>query len=124
MKTYLAHLLRIANPLPAETLQLYLAVSKQAIGAVLVVERAKEHILVYYVSHALSGAEVSYLLVEKFAYILVMASQKLRPYFEANKLAVLTDQPLKNALQRLDASGSLLKWAAKLSQYDLVFEAW
>ena len=91
--------------------------------AVLVVERAMEQILVYYVSHALAGAEVSHPLIEKFAYMLVMASRKLRPYFEVHKVAVLTDQPLKNVLERFNASERLLKWAVKLSQYDLAFEA-
>jgi len=63
----------------------------------------------YYVSHALAGAEVNYPLKEKFAYALVMASWKVRPYFEAHKILVLTDQPLNNILQRLDASRWLLK---------------
>jgi len=46
---------------------------------------------VYYVSHALAGAEVNYHFIEKFAYTLVMASRKLRLYFEAHKNLVLTD---------------------------------
>jgi len=89
---------------------------------VLVVERAKEHIPVYYVSHALGGTEVNYPRIEKFAYTLVMASRILRPYFEAYRVTILTDQPLKNVLQRLDASSWLLKGEVELSRYDLVFE--
>ena len=50
----------------------------------------------YYVSHVLAGIEMNYLLIEKFAYALVMASRKLRPYFKAHKILVLTDQPLRN----------------------------
>jgi len=46
---------------------------------------------VYYVSHVLAGIEMNYLLIEKFAYALVMASRKLRPSFEAYKIVVLTD---------------------------------
>ena len=61
--------------------------------------------MVYYVSHALAGVETNYPPIEKFAYMLVMASRKLQPYFEAHKVTVLTDPPLKNVLQRLDASG-------------------
>jgi len=57
-----------------ETLLLYLAVSEQAISAVLVANRAKEQISIYYVSHALTGAETNDPLVEKLAYTLVMAS--------------------------------------------------
>jgi len=37
---------------------------------------------------------------------------------------VLTVDPLKNILQRLDASRWLVKWAVKLSHYDWFFEPW
>jgi len=77
-------------------LVIYLAISEHAVSAVIILERAKEQIPVYYVSHALAGAEVNYPLSKKFAYALVMASRKLRPYFEAPKILVLTNQPLKN----------------------------
>ena len=81
-----------------EVLVLYLAVSGHVVSAVFIVERAKEQISVNYVSQALAGAEVNYPLIEKFAFALVMASQKLRPYFEVHKIVVLTDQPLKSVL--------------------------
>ena len=42
LKTYLAHLPKIASPLPRETLLPYLDISKQAISMVLLVQRAKE----------------------------------------------------------------------------------
>jgi len=51
-----------------------------------------------------------------------MASRKLRPYFEAYKILVLTDEPLGNVPHKLDASGQLLKWVVELSRYDLAFE--
>jgi len=56
LKTYLAQLPKIASPLLGETLVIYLAISEHAISAVLLVERAKEQVLVYYMSHALAGA--------------------------------------------------------------------
>jgi len=89
---------KIASPIEGEVLVLYLAVSDHAVAAVLVVERAKEQIPVHYVSHTLAGAEVNYPFIEKFAYAVVMASRKLRPYFEAHKILVLTAQPLMNIL--------------------------
>ena len=67
---------------------------------------------------------MNYPLIDKFAYALVMASRMLRPYFEAHKILVLTNQPLKNVLQKLDASGRLLKWVVELFRYDLAFEPW
>jgi len=122
LKTYLAQLPKITSPTEGEVLVLYLAVSEHAVSAVLLAECAREQIPLYYVSHALAGAEMNYPLIEKFAYTLIMVSQKLRPYFEAHKILVLTDQPLWNILQKLDASGRLLKWAVELSCYDLAFE--
>ena len=103
---------------------LYLAVSEHAVSAILVSERAKEQIPVHYVSRALAGAEMNYLLIEKFAYALVMASRKLRSYFEAHNILVLTGQPLTNVLRKLDASRRPLKWAMELSRYNLAFEPW
>ena len=67
---------------------------------------------------------MNYSLLEKLTYALVMASRKLRPYFEAHKIVVLTDQPLRNVLQKLDALGRLLKWPVELSRDDLAFEPW
>jgi len=77
---------KIASPMEGEILVLYFAILEHAVSAVLVVEREKEQIPIYYVSHALAGAEVNYPLTEKFADALVMASRKLRPYFEAHKI--------------------------------------
>jgi len=68
-----------------EILVPYLAVSEHAVRVVLVVERAKDQIPVYYVSHVLAWAAVNYPLIEKFMYALVMAGRKLRPYFEAQR---------------------------------------
>ena len=74
LKTYLVQLPKIATPLEGEVLALYLAVLEHTVSAILVAKRAKERIPVYCISHALAGAEVNCLLIEKFAYALVMAS--------------------------------------------------
>ena len=66
LKIYLAHLPKIASPLPGEKLLLYLVISKHAISVVLVVERNKEQVPVYYVSYALAGARINYPFIEKF----------------------------------------------------------
>ena len=92
---YPAHLPKIANLFPSEMLLLYLALLEEAVSMVLVVKRAKEQISVYYVRPALAGAEANDPIIKMFAYTLVMASWRLRPNFEAHKVVVLTDQPLK-----------------------------
>ncbi|XP_022877058.1 uncharacterized protein LOC111395308 [Olea europaea var. sylvestris] len=52
-----------------------------------------------------------------------MASRKLRPYFQAHTIHMLTNFPLRQVLQKPDASGRLLKWAVELSKFDLMFKA-
>ena len=77
LKTYLAQLPKIASPLAGETLLIYPAILEHAVSAALIVKQAKEQLAVYYVSHALLGAEANYPIIEKFAYALVMTSWKL-----------------------------------------------
>ncbi|XP_052206772.1 uncharacterized protein LOC127811099 [Diospyros lotus] len=51
-----------------------------------------------------------------------MEARKLRPYFQAHAVTVLTDQPLRQILQRPECSGRLTKWVVELSKYDISLE--
>ncbi|XP_074374210.1 uncharacterized protein LOC141714597 [Apium graveolens] len=112
----------LAKPSPEDTLYLYLAVSEQAVSAVLVKEEQKLQKPVYYVSKVLHGAELNYSTTEKFTLALITASRKLRPYFQAHKIEVLTDQPLRNILHSPKASGRLIKWAIELGEFDIKYK--
>jgi len=105
LKEYLGQLSCMVSPNLKELLLLYLAVFGCAISAVLVAESSRQQHPVYYVSHVLTGPKSRYLLVEKFAYALLIASQKLRPYFESHPTTVLTDQPLRSTLEKYRSSG-------------------
>ena len=98
-----------------EVLFLYLAASDLAVAAVLVREENNKQLPVYYVSKALSDTEARYMNAEKLAYSLVIAARKLRAYFEAHPIKVLTDSPLKKILHKPDVSGRLLKWSIEIS---------
>ena len=50
---------------------------------------------------------------------MIIASRKLRPYFQAHTILVITDQPLRKAIGRPDAAGSMVQWAVELSQFDV-----
>ena len=50
------------------------------------------------------------------------AAQKLRPYFQAHPIVVLTDQPLRNILHKPDLTGRMLQWAIELSEYGIEFQ--
>ena len=77
----------------------------------------------YYVSKAFSDTEARYINAKKLVYSLVIATRKLRAYFEAHPIKVLTDSPLKKILHKPDVSGRLLRWSIEISGYDISFEA-
>ena len=111
----------LSKPVEKETLFIYLAVTEYAASVVLVREEDHTQKTVYYVSKRLVGAELRYPPIEKLAYCLILASRKLRPYFQAHPIVVLTDQPLRQVLQKLEAAGRLLKWAVKLGQFNISY---
>ncbi|XP_077223343.1 uncharacterized protein LOC143856947 [Tasmannia lanceolata] len=119
MKLYLATPPLISKPEPGEELMLYLSVSSVALGAVLIREYQNQQKPIYYVSKVLHEAETKYKKAEKLAYALIIAAKKLRPYFQAHTIRVMTDQPLRQILHRLDTSGRLVRWAVKLSEFDI-----
>jgi len=63
----------------------------------------------------LSGSKIYYSEIEKIAYAVLTATRKLKHYFQAHKIRVPTNHPLKEVLQSCISSGRLGKWAAELS---------
>ena len=59
--------------------------------------------------------------MEKLAFALVTAAQKLKPYFQAHTIIVLTDQPLKRAMSSPEAVGRMALWAIKLNEFDIQY---
>ncbi|KAH9802826.1 Ribonuclease H [Citrus sinensis] len=121
LKEYLALAPLLSTPREGDQLLLYLAISKRATSSVLVREEEGKQHPVYYTSKALVDAETRYPLMEKWALALITAARKLRPYFQAHQIVVLTDQPLRQVLQKPDASGRLVKWSVELSEFDLSY---
>ena len=101
---------------------LYLAVTEYAISGALVREENKVQWPVYYINKRLVDAEMRYPEMEKLALALVIATRKLRPYFHSHPVWVLTNYPLRQVLQKLDALGRLLKWAIELSQFEIEYQ--
>ena len=59
--------------------------------------------------------------MEKLAFALVTATRKLKPYFQAHTIIVLTDQPLKRAMSSPEAVGRMALWAIELSEFDIQY---
>ena len=92
--------------------------TSHAVSSALIREERKVQKLVYYTSKALRGAKGRYSLIEKLTFALTMASKKLRHYFQAHIINVMTDHPLKKAMNKLEAAGLLIQWVVELSEFD------
>jgi hypothetical protein len=64
---------------------------------------------IYYFSQTLYNVETRYLKVKKLAFTLVNTSKKLKPYFQAHQVIVLTDQVMRLILYKLKISGHLVR---------------
>ncbi|RVX19371.1 Retrovirus-related Pol polyprotein from transposon 297 [Vitis vinifera] len=118
IKRYLSQPPILSSPQPGERLYMYLAVTDWAVSAVLLRSLSpREQRPVYFISKALADAETRYSRMEQTDLALRTATQKLRPYFQAHPITVLTNQPLKNVLHKPDITGRMLRWAIELSEY-------
>nr|AAK92584.1 Putative retroelement [Oryza sativa Japonica Group] len=123
LKQYLQSPPALISPAPGSELLLYLAASPVAVNAALVQETDSGQKPVYFVSEALQGAKTRYIEMEKLAYALVMASRKLKYYFQAHKVIVPSQYPLGEILWGKEVTSRLSKWGAELSPFDLHFVA-
>ena len=55
------------------------------------------------------------------AFALVTAARKLKPYFQAHTIIVLTDLPLKRAMSSPEATGRMALWEFELSEFDVQY---
>jgi hypothetical protein len=76
---------------------------------------------IYYINEVLHVAKTRYLKVHKLLYAVLIASRKLRNYFQAHKLSVVTSYPLRAVLHNSNATGNIAKWAAELTEFELDF---
>jgi hypothetical protein len=85
-------------------------------------KKTSHQVPIYFVSEALAGSKKYYLKMEKICYDVVMSARKLRHYFEAHRVRVLTNQPLNNIFRNRDSSGRIGKWVMELSELVIDFE--
>ncbi|KAD6454323.1 hypothetical protein E3N88_09029 [Mikania micrantha] len=121
MKAYIAELPPLTAPRAGEDLLLYLAVGDEAISSVLISEHQGRQEPVYFVSKVLKEAELKYPPLEKAVLTIVHTARRLRRYFQAYPIRVMTNQPLKDILAKPENSGRLAKWAVELGEHGLTY---
>ena len=123
IKQYLAELPILISPDIDETLFVYLVVSDTAISATLFKENEDgKQRPVFFVSKSLADVETRYSHLEQAALALRIAAKKLRPYFQAHPIVVLTDLPLRSTIHKPDLSGRMARWAVELSEYGIKYK--
>ena len=105
LQRYLSNPPLLSSSKEGEELFLYLAVFATAVSATLIQEESRIQRPLYYVNQAFQGVEVKYPRIEKITFALIVASRKLRLYFQANPIFVMTDQPIKKTKNKPEAVG-------------------
>jgi ribonuclease HI len=99
------------------------AASHSAVSAALVQEKLegqiKKQAPVYFVSEVLSLSKKNYTELEKVLYVVLMASRKLRHYFQAYHIIVPSSQPLKDIMRNREATRRIGKWATELNEFSI-----
>jgi hypothetical protein len=95
------------------SLLLYVTASHAAVSAALVQEKqdgqARKQMPVYFVFEVLSASKKKYIELDKVLYAVLMASRKLRHYFQAYHIIVPSSQLLKDIMRNREAIGRVRK---------------
>ena len=123
IKQYLPEPLILMSPRHGETLYLYFAASNIAVSAALFKECGDAKLRpVFFVRKSLADAETRYTPLELATLALRTAARKLRPYFQAHPIIMLTDLPLRSTIHKPDMSGRMARWAMELSEYGIQYK--
>jgi hypothetical protein len=74
---------------------------------------------VYFVSEVLRESKKNYTELEKVLYAILMASRKLRRYFQTYHIIVPSSQPLKDIMRNREATGRVGKWVVELNEFTI-----
>ena len=124
LKRLLTSAIVMAHPEVNKPYRLHTDASDYAIGAILcqVDDQGVERV-VQYISHQLNPIQRRWATIEKEAYAVVYALQKLRPYLLGADFVVYTDhKPLKSLFTKQMNNTKIQRWAVLLAEYGAKIE--
>ena len=57
---------------------------------------------------------MNYLRLQKITFALVVASRKLRHYFQIHLIVIMINQPIRKTMNKIDAAGLFIQWVIEL----------
>jgi hypothetical protein len=127
LKNMIKSPLILTAPTPEEPMLLYISATTQVVSAALVVEREepgrsqKVQRPVYFVSEVLSNSKTRNSQMQKLVYAILMTKHKLRHYFDAHPIAVVSKDPLREVIQNPEAEGRIAKWVLELMGQNITY---
>ena len=110
IKQYLTEPLILTSPGVRDTLYLYLVVSEVSVSVDLFKEdENRKQRPIFFISKSQAEVETPYSRIEQTALALRVASKKLRLYFQAHPIVVLTNLPLRNTIHKPDLSRRMVR---------------
>jgi hypothetical protein len=117
----------LTTPTPEEPILLYISATTQVVSAAVVAEREepgrsqKVQRPVYFVSEVLSDSKMCYSQMQKLVYAILMTKRKLRHYFDAHPITVVSKYLLGEVIQNPEAEGRIAKWALELMGQNITY---
>ena len=103
-----------------DTLYLYPELSEASVSVALFKEdKNRKQRPIFFMRKSLSEVETWYTRLEQAALALCVAAKKVRPYFQAHPIVVLTNLPLRSTIHKLGLSGRMALWAIELSEFGI-----
>ncbi|GFZ02402.1 hypothetical protein Acr_15g0010100 [Actinidia rufa] len=123
IKAYLMKPPVLIAPIPGRPLILYIAAQERSVGALLAQENdeGKENAL-YYLSRMMMHCELNYSPIEKMCLALVFTVQKLRHYFQAHTIHLISKaNPVKYIMTKPVLSDRLARWSLLLQEFEIIY---
>ncbi|XP_031124370.1 uncharacterized protein LOC116027084 [Ipomoea triloba] len=123
IKSYLMKPPVLTAPIHGRPLILYISAQESSVGALLAQENdnGKENAL-YYLSRMMTPNELKYSPIEKLCLALVFAIKKLKHYFEAHIIQLVSKaNPVKFVMAKVVLSDRLARWYLLFQQFEIVY---